>query len=279
MWPSEGSVSEDVLDLLIGVGLDWVVTDEEILFRTLGAYDKSYRARPIDRRLIYEPYRFEKESRHINMVFRDKNLSNLISFSYADWDPEMAALDLLEHFHKISENMRREFDRGLVTIVMDGENAWEYFDDNGRKFFELLYSGLEEGEEVVSNTVSGFLKSEPARRTLKHLFPGSWIEHNFKIWIGAPQDNTAWQYLAKARRDLVGFTKKIGPKTSGVAADIDKAWRELYIAEGSDWNWWYGPENNLGANNPFDRLFRMHLASVYRLIKKPVPDYLKKPIV
>ena len=276
MWPSEGSISEEVLDLMIGVGLDWVVTDEEILLHTMSAYDKSYRARPIDRRLIYEPYRFEKESRHISMVFRDKNLSNLISFAYAEWDQAMAAMDLLEHFRRISENMRRETDMGLVTIVMDGENAWEHFEDNGRRFFEVLYSNLDNGNGIRSSTVSDYLKIEPARRTLKNIYPGSWIDHNFKIWIGSPQDNLAWQYLNKARRDLLKFTNAHKDRPS---PNIEKAWREIYIAEGSDWNWWYGPEHKPGYSNPFDSLFRAHLRNVYRFTGMPVPDYLKEPII
>src|SRR3989338_2377648 len=138
MWPSEGSVSEEALDLISAAGIDWVVTDEDILFRTLSHYDERYRARPLDRRLVYQPYRFARDSRHINLIFRDKNLSNLISFNYSSWDPDLAALDLLDHFQKISGSMRRGVDSGLATIVMDGENAWEYYDDNGRKFFELV---------------------------------------------------------------------------------------------------------------------------------------------
>ncbi len=278
MWPSEGSVSEDALGLIMGAGIEWVATDEDILFLTLNAYDKTYMGKALDRRLVYQPYRFHKDGRHLTLVFRDKNLSNLISFAYASWDPQMAALDLVGHFQRIEANMRRAADRALVPIVMDGENAWEYYEDNGRRFFELLYSRLDGGEEIASTTVSEYLRAEPAKKSLKKVFPGSWIDHCFKVWIGAPQDHAAWERLVKTRADLVRFAKESNSWSPKASSQVEKAWRELYIAEGSDWTWWYGPENKPGPRNPFDTLFRAHLQNIYRIFKKPIPDYLKEPI-
>jgi len=155
--------------------------------------------------------------------------------------------------------------------VMDGENAWEYYEDNGRRFFETLYANLDVQEEICSTTVTDYLSFDPPKKTLSNIFPGSWINHNFEIWIGQEQDNVSWEYLARTRRDLIKFAKS--PSTD--ASSVKNAWRELYIAEGSDWNWWYQGKAHAGGDNPFDKLYLTHLQNVYKLLKKPVPDFLK----
>lgn len=277
MWPSEGSVSDKALDIMIAKGIDWVATDEDILFNSLSMYDRKYKASPsaFDRRIIYRPYNFKRDSRHIAMVFRDKNLSDIISFNYNLWDQADAAWDLIGHCNKISENLRRDVDTGLLTIVMDGENAWEYFENNGRLFFETLYSNLDKQEGISSTTISEYLELEPPKRTISSIFPGSWINHNFQIWIGEEQDNLSWEYLGKVRADLVKFTKEFHKNPDRDGSKIKEAWRSLYIAEGSDWNWWYGGLPRRGGDNPFDKLYLMHLKSIYRFLKKPIPDFLK----
>ncbi len=93
------------------------------------------------------------------------------------------------------------------------------------------------------------------------------------MWIGAEEDNVAWEYLLHARETYERFAP---------AAKEDKrrvALEELLIAEGSDWCWWYGPEHD-SANRPeFDRLFRDHLANVYRALGQTPPDELSRPIL
>ncbi len=276
MWPSEGSVSDRMLDILIKKGIDWVATDEDILFNSLSLYDKNYKGQTeFDRRIIYRPYTYKVDSRRITMIFRDKNLSDIISFNYHSWDQDEAARDLINHCNNIGEHMRRDNDRGLLAIVMDGENAWEYFDDNGRLFFEALYAGLDKQELAGSTTVSDFLELESSKRSITKIFPGSWINHNFDIWIGQEQDNMSWDYLSRVRKDLVKFTKEAEDDPGMDGASIAGAWRELYIAEGSDWNWWYAGKAHTGKENPFDKLYRTHLKNIYKLLKKPIPDFLK----
>lgn len=276
MWPSEGSVSDEVLDIMIAKGIDWVMTDEDILLNSLSLYDKKHKdITSFDRRIIYRPYNFKRDSRHISMIFRDKNLSDIISFNYNAWDQSEAAWDLINHFKRISENLRRDTDKGLLAIAMDGENAWEYFQDNGRRFFETLYSNLDNQADISSTTVSDFLAIEPPKRNISKIFPGSWINHDFNIWIGEEQDNLSWEYLDRVRKDLVKFTAEFHKNNKGDGDKIKEAWRELYIAEGSDWNWWYGGKVHSGQDNPFDKLYRTHLKNVYKLLKKPIPDFLK----
>jgi alpha-amylase/alpha-mannosidase (GH57 family) len=276
MWPSEGSVSDETLRILMKKGIDWVATDEDILFNSLSLLDKKYKGvSQFDRRIIYRPYRVRHESRHIDMIFRDKNLSDIISFNYNAWNQNEAAWDLIGHCKNIAECLRRDTDRGLLSIVMDGENAWEYFRDNGRIFFETLYANIDKQHDICSTTVSDYLATETPKRTLAGVYPGSWINHNFEIWIGQEQDNVSWGYLNRVRKDLVKFTREAHRK-GGLDGDrVRQAWRELYIAEGSDWNWWYGGKAHVGGDNPFDALYRTHLKNIYKLMNKPVPDFLK----
>ncbi|MFA6079725.1 MAG: glycoside hydrolase family 57 protein [Candidatus Omnitrophota bacterium] len=279
MWPSEGSVSDEALELMMSLGIEWAATDEDILFNSLSMYDKNYRGITcFDRRILYQPYKLKKDNKSINMIFRDKNLSDIISFNYNAWDQRDAAADLMDHFRKISEGLRRHTDRQLVTVIMDGENAWEYFEDNGRTFFETLYASLDKGDIVDSTTISGFLDKEPPKESISRIFPASWINHNFEVWIGQDQDNESWDYLSKVRKDLVKFTKELQKKGDNAQPVIQKAWREFHIAEGSDWNWWYTGKVRSGLENPFDELYRKHLMNIYKIFKQPIPEFLKKSI-
>ena len=287
MWPSEGSVSDEVLEIMAAKGIKWVATDEDILFNSLATAQKHKTAAVIGRRIIYQGYKFKKNSEAISIVFRDKNLSDIISFNYNEWNQSDAADDLMIHFRRIAETLRpacrdgyhvqsgrRDTDKGIALVAMDGENAWEYFEDNGRGFFETLYSRLDNDEELEATTISAYLQIEPPKKTLHKIFPASWINHDFKIWIGEEQDNVSWDYLSAVRKDLVKFTKEI--QSSGNNDEgLRKAWREFYISEGSDWNWWYGGKAYTGSDNPFDKLYRIHLKNIYKFLGKPIPDFLK----
>lgn len=275
MWPSEGSVSNEALEIMASKGIKWAATDEDILFNSIAMGEKKRKKGSLDRRIIYQPYKFKTDSKSLSMIFRDKNLSDIISFNYNAWDQVDAADDLIAHFKNISQSLRRDTDRGIVTIAMDGENAWEYFEDNGRQFFETLYSRLDKDEELDATTISGHLQEYPPRATLRNIFPASWINHEFRIWIGEEQDNLSWDYLWMVRKDLEKFTAEFDKKGCKDEEDLEMAWKEFHIAEGSDWNWWYGGKVHSGSGNPFDKIYRTHLKNVYKFLKKPTPDFLK----
>ena len=155
----------------------------------------------------------------------------------------------------------------LVTIAMDGENAWEYYRNDGHEFLELLYSRLSDAPFVKTVTPGEYLQQFPAKAQIKRLAAGSWIYGEFSKWINNPYKNKGWEYLAIARLELQKLVDQGHPVS-------DMAWKQMYIAEGSDWFWWFG-EDYPGY---FDRLFRMHLSNFYILINRPIPDYLKHPI-
>jgi len=260
MWPSEEAVSKHILPFIRSAGINWIVTDEAILFKSI---KRKFR----DTKLIYKPHRIDLEEGSLHIVFRDRNLSDLIGFEYHQWDALAAANDFMKHMKNIAGAFKDE--DILVTIAMDGENAWEYFVNDGHDFLNLLYTKLSEADYLKTTTVSEYLKFHESAADIRRLGAGSWIYGNFGKWIGSPYKNKAWEYLAAARKELGPFL------SSGSVSQQEKdlAIKQMQICEGSDWFWWYG-DNHDG----FDCLFREHLANFYTIIGKEAPDYLKKPL-
>ena len=263
LWPSEGSISDEAFRLAVEAGFQWAATDSGVLDRTLG--------RPSGVEGLYRPYRWTQKGSEIRVIFRDHYLSDLIGFVYSRMEAPEAAQDFLA---RIRENCRQILSGGqdaLVPIILDGENAWEYYYQNGRPFLRELYQRISEAPDMAALTVSEALtriKADP----LDHIFPGSWISANFDVWIGAEEDNQAWEWLLETREAFEA--------AQGLTEENRRlALEELLIAEGSDWCWWYGPEHD-SANRPdFDRLYRSHLANVYRALGQNPPDKLSRPIL
>jgi alpha-amylase/alpha-mannosidase (GH57 family) len=271
MWPPEGSVSDDALALYMEQGVEWLATDEEILYRSLGLdCKKDGNGFHLNPDILYKPYMYEKGDKHIRVIFRDKTLSDLISFHYSKSDPRDAARDLIDRVKKIGKSVEGRIQKPLVTIVMDGENAWESYLNDGRDFFQYLYEGLLHEEGIVCPTVSEYLEDVKDMGSFRHCFAGSWIANNFSIWIGHAEDNTSWSLLAETR----DFLEEADPDKSN-----HNAWESIYIAEGSDWNWWYGDEHASESDEIFDFLFRENLSNVYRFLGKEPPEKLNIPVI
>jgi alpha-amylase/alpha-mannosidase (GH57 family) len=258
LWPSEGAISDEVLALAAQCGFQWAASDNGVLGRTLG------REPGID--LTYQAYVWQQEGRQLRLLFRDHFLSDLIGFEYARMDAAAAADHFLERI-RANTNGRD----ALVPVILDGENAWEWYAAQGRRFLRELYARIMQDPGLEAATISEALARHPAQ-PLSTIFPGSWINANFDVWIGAEEDNRAWNLLLAARRayDEHAF------RASEAARAL--AYEELLIAEGSDWCWWYGPEH-FSENQPeFDQLYRDHLANVYRALDLAVPEALLHPI-
>ena len=193
MWPSEGSVSEDILPLLGRAGIKWIATDEEILAKSLdiqfhrGLSDDD----PVPEAL-YKPYYIDKHGHRLSMIFRDHQLSDLIGFVYSKWDSNKAVDDLIARLHRIRKSVEWQDGDHLVSIILDGENAWEHYKNDGHDFLSCLYERLSRESAFKTVRVSDYLSEHPPVRDIGKLFPGSWINHNFKIWIGHEEDNAAW---------------------------------------------------------------------------------------
>ena len=263
LWPSEGSVSDQAFAIAAEAGFEWAASDNGVLGQTLRA-----NAGPD---VTYRSYLWKQQDRRIRLIFRDHFLSDLIGFVYS----KMGAAEAAAHFlDGIRANVQPLPESGpvLVPIILDGENAWEYYDHNGRPFLCELYRRISESSDLAALTVSEALALDQPR-PLDHIFPGSWINANFDIWIGAAEDNTAWEYLLRARQAY----DQAAPSAAG--EDRTLAHEELMIAEGSDWLWWYGPEHQSEDRPEFDQLYRTHLANAYRALKLAPPEELSRPIL
>ena len=277
LWPSEGGVSEEVLGIACKQGIQWMATDEGVLGRSIGynfSRDGNGRLHADSAEMLYNIHRFEKGDTRMNMVFRDHTISDLIGFVYSGMPPQDAANHLL---NSIREAARPVLDRGrdaVVPIILDGENAWEYYPRSGREFLRRFYDGLQRDPLIEPVTISEAIArhKESTFNHLNRLVPGSWINANFNVWIGAPEDNKAWNLLAEAREYYERNADRV------TEAQRKLAWEELLIAEGSDWNWWYGPEHHSANDRDFDELYRKHLANVYTALEGVPPEELSVPI-
>jgi alpha-amylase/alpha-mannosidase (GH57 family) len=264
LWPSEGSVSDEVFQIASELGFEWAATDSGVLNRTLG--------RNVDVTGLYRPYRWEQGGRAVSVIFRDHFLSDLLGFVYSKMDATAAANDFLRRLHENCAGILASGRDALVPIILDGENAWEYYDRNGRPFLRELYRGISNDKQMHAVTVrEGLRLLEPER--LSYIFPGSWIDANFDVWIGAEEDNQAWTQLLRARETFDSSAASVPQQQR------DLAFQELLIAEGSDWNWWYGPEHDSANRAEFDQLYRSHLANVYRFLNIKPPEELSRPIL
>ncbi|MGH9502292.1 MAG: hypothetical protein ACRD20_05530 [Terriglobales bacterium] len=276
LWPSEGSVSEEVLGIAQRLGVKWMATDEEVLGRSLGvsfARDGHGHLPGELAQTLYTIHRFKNDQTEMNLIFRDHTLSDLIGFVYSGMPPREAANHLM---HNIRQSAQPILDAGhdaVVPIILDGENAWEYYPRSGREFLRRFYDALQGDSGVEATTVSEAIQRHQAFARLKSLVPGSWIHANFNVWIGAAEDNRAWDYLYNARN----FYAQAAPEAGEAQRQL--AFEEILIAEGSDWNWWYGPEHHSSNDREFDELYRKHLSNVYQLLGSRPPDYLSQPII
>lgn len=264
LWPSEGSVSDEVLGIAAETGFRWVASDNGVLARTLG------RVAGVEE--TYRPYLWRQDGREMLALFRDHALSDLVGFVYARMGAAEAARDLLD---RVRENCRGILAAGrdaLAPIILDGENAWECYERNGRPFLRELYRSISEDPQLAALTVSEALdRLQP--QPLDRVFPGSWIGANFDVWIGSEEDNRAWEYLLRARQAFDLASGTVSEEKRALALE------ELLIAEGSDWCWWYGPEHASDYRPEFDQLYRTHLANVYHALNLDPPAELSRPIL
>jgi alpha-amylase/alpha-mannosidase (GH57 family) len=260
-WPSEGSISESVAKLYRQEGFRWIGLNEGILFKSLTTDYVPYDLIKNQRHIIYRPYNFGG----LNLFFRDRNLSDAISFIYQGWeDPVFAANDLLEHFKRIHYYTKKFYKESVITIIMDGENAWEYYKNNGVEFLETIYSALEKSHILATTLPHEFLSKVKVKK-LERLASGSWINNDFGVWIGSKQNNLNWYILRRIRNLIETRRDKL--------KNLNKIMEYLYLLEGSDWNWWNTFDDPLGD---FKAIFLSYVREIYRLLDKRAPSYVKQ---
>jgi len=254
-WPAEGAVDEESVAIYKERGIKWIATDEAILFRSL---EDDKRAN------LYKPYDFKG----VSMGFRDHGLSDLIGFNYRFKSGESAS----EHFMHIVEPIAQESDDATLFVILDGENAWEFFENNAYDFFTELYSKFSSTPWCKTITMDEMTKVKN-RGALEKLAAGSWIHGNFDTWSGHSEKNRAWELIYQTKRDFARHTQDLNEMT------LEAIKFHFLAAECSDWFWWYGDDHVTEFSLEFDALFRGHLITIYELLHIHPPAELFTPIV
>ncbi len=280
LWPSEGSVSNEALSIAAELGFRWFASDEGVLGRTLNiGFGRDGDGVPSNADRLYVPLRVNLGEREIAGIFRDHYLSDLVGFVYSRMDAPSAAEDLYRRLRIVAERVPS---RGPLTLplILDGENAWEYFPGNGREFLRQFYARISRDSDIRALTVSEALRQAGEIPTVKGIAPGSWINANFDVWIGHKEDVTAWELLTRAREfyGLQLARRERGEPNAPSAEQLSAAFEALLMAEGSDWCWWFGPEHSSANDEEFDAFFRQLLSEAYQSLGREAPDELAAPI-
>lgn len=276
MWPSEGAVSDDMIPILTQAGFRWLASDEEILASSLRhSIVRDQGGEVLVPEVLYRPYQIDIQGNRIHMVFRDHNLSDLIGFQYSKYHTDAAVSDFINRIHGL-EKYNNHGKPYLITIILDGENAWEYYPHSGVDFLAKLYETISSDRNLECVRMCDYLEEYPPEQAIHHLVPGSWIGHNLATWIGHEEKNAAWDLIEDTRSFLLNQPQDTTLLSQNEIAH--KAWEEIFIAEGSDWFWWFGDDHATYYKDEFDRLFRLHLQNVYKLFNSDIPRRLDIPI-
>ncbi|WP_396623248.1 glycoside hydrolase [Marinobacter sp. W-8] len=266
-WASEGGLSQATLLLLGEQGFRWTASGDSVINNSINKA-RTNKSLPEDAS-IHHPYRFNDAN--VTAFFRDDGLSDLIGFTYADWHARDAVGDLVHHM----ENIAREDKKPVISVILDGENAWEYYPENGFHFLDELYRVLEKHPKLRLTTYSTLQEehyTEPVQ--LPELVAGSWIYGTFSTWIGDPDKNRAWDLLCEAKQHFDRALDNGSLNTDQKQA----ASHQLGLCEGSDWFWWFGDYNPAAVVRDFEQLYRRHLANLYERIGYPAPSSLFQPL-
>jgi alpha-amylase/alpha-mannosidase (GH57 family) len=277
IWPAEGAVSTELMEVLAEQGCRWTASGENVLSNSL---HHAHRYTSERSQYLYRPYRLQGAS-SVHCFFRDDHLADLIGFEYSNWNGKDAALHFVAQLEAIASRATID-EKPLVSVILDGENAWEYYPYNGYHFLNDLYSALEAHQQINTTHYRDYLNlhAEDADHGLVNegdlpgLVAGSWVYGTFSTWIGSPDKNHAWDLLctAKLKYDMVMAAGHLSHE------EREAAEKQLSSCESSDWFWWFGDYNPSHAVESFDRLYRHNLMQLYRLLKLPIPDNLNLPI-
>jgi len=268
MWPAEGSVSPEALEVFASEGVRWVASDEGVLLHSLPPEATRLRS-------LYEPWRVAAgPGREVAMLFRDRPLSDLVGFTYARVPAREAVGDFTDRVAAIRDAWKRDGRAGPATVgvILDGENAWEHYPSSGKEFLDALYGALESSDAIETVTMSEAV-STATGPAIPRIHSGSWIEASYRIWIGHSEDRQAWTALGKVRDALSRAEQgDLAPER------LEQARRHLRAAEGSDWYWWYGEDFTTELSAEFDALFRGHVVQAALALGVVPPHEALEPI-
>lgn len=268
VWLSEGGVSEDALAQLDAMGFAWTASGEGVWRNSChksGSGEEAVQNKPA----LFAPV--QVGSFNTRVFFRDDGLSDLIGFKYSDWHADDAVGDFVRHLENIAALFGKDADQHVVSVILDGENAWEYYPNNGHYFLDTLYATLSAHASLKVSTFAEQTAGTPAH-PMKRLAAGSWVYGSFSTWIGSEDKNRGWDYLVAAKQAYDQMADKLGPD------QLKQATRQLAVCEGSDWFWWFGDYNPAGSVSDFEQLYRTQLRELYRILGVAPPALLDVPL-
>ncbi len=273
IWPSEHCISNKTLKLFGDLGIKWTISDEGVLSNSIKFdFVRDFNGNLENPYPLLKVYDYKSG---VKVIFREAVFPNLISFEYPNHDSERVAIDLYDRIKTIQNKIQNSPDEThLLTIAMDGENCWENYAKDGAIFLNKLYELINNDETLETVLISDYIEKEQHLKEINSIKAGSWINQDFKLWIDEPLKNLAWTYLKQVKDDLENFIL-LNPTHE----NIEKAKRELYVCQGSDWFWWFGEPNDSGHDNIFDYLFRMHLKNVYEFMGQKPPAFLDTQLI
>jgi alpha-amylase/alpha-mannosidase (GH57 family) len=247
VWPPELAISNDVLDLVSSSEINWIITDERLNTKNKGSI-------------------LQYRNSNLKVIFRNNEISNRIGFKYKQFSVKRAVSDFVTY---VLDHSKSTKDNSLLTIALDGENAWEHYYHNGWTFLNNLYSEINNHPHLCAQTISETLNHKTRFDTLDSITPGSWINQNFNIWIGHKEDHRAWEMILAAKKAIDHSRNN----------QKNQALQSLHVAEGSDWTWWFGPEHHADCRAQFDHLFRSYIREVYHHLNLFPPKLTNTPII
>ena len=282
LWPGEGAVAQIMVPFVLRAGYSWMATGEPVLAKSLGldSFTRDSKETVNEADLLYRPYYVTNQAgEKLAVFFRDGVISDKLGFTYSGVPGRAGAIDLMQRLENIREKLAENGAEGphIVSIILDGENAWEYYQNDGIEFLSTFYQLLSESETIKSITPSEYIQKFPDQRMIEDLFPGAWFSPNYDTWIGEQEENTAWDYLRQTREVLAKYdisrVRSADPEAIALAQDY------MFLAEGSDWFWWYGDDQDSGQDSYFDEGFRALLRNVFVALGEPVPTFVEVPII
>lgn len=270
VWLAEGGVSASAIALLDELGIRWTASGEGV-WRS-SSHLSGYSGEGIDsKRDLLKPHVLTASQ--VRIHFRDDGLSDLIGFKYSNWNAQDAVADFIHNLENIAKFLGEQASQHSLAIILDGENAWEYYPNNAVEFLDLLYAELNKSELLKTACFSDLYEHVPPK-DLPKLCAGSWVYGSFSTWIGSEEKNRGWDYLVAAKQayDDALATGRLNPDQHYQAS------QQLAVCEGSDWFWWFGDYNATESVRDFERLFRLQIKQVYQILNLEPPSHLDIPL-